>query len=830
MHTMKQATTATSSSSSSSSSVSSSGFVVQLREVLPCVIQDSFSDGLIPAAPENPVLHTFLMKIVSTLQHRTTLSPDYVVHEARRHYEVVLTLLVKHGCILPPGCKRSLLLHYVALYVSGVDELECLKCIHTFYTTLATCLEQTVSDSTSRFAVVPSSIQLFLYDVLLKTNKPMDTPVGSVYFLYNASVEDALQFIASRVYLRYALEQNQDTETHISVPSAWETNSLLWPQYLCDLLYPPKEEEEEDQVVVVVPTHENVQKTLKEEMEQFKRTQQQHTLFLEQEKEEAVAALKKEQQFRAHLLEDERAKAARSKQLFQLHIVQLEKDKMKAVEALKQEQMKTFSSSSSSSSSSNPEERDLKKQNANLQEQKQWLEDKLAFLESVQMENTFLKKIQREANASDDHLKTENTRLTEQLNEMKRQQASLSSSSETKSSSSSSTTEEVGSASESSSSSSESEDEEEEEEKEEPKVNKAQIELMKAAKAMDLVMKENRYLKEENRQLVEASRTTLTPDHREQRIQLEEAKSRSNMLEVVQQENRYLKEQLYQMKQQQQAELKAHQEAVTSFQVQQQQQKQQQQKQQQQQQQQQEIASKQRMDIEKQNNNNNNDQDDENDSNSSSSSSIERTQSKEKEYREHMEKEINIIRTKLEAEYQARLEERQEKRKHKKHKKQHEEEEEEEEEDTHEEHKNGNIILDSSSSSSKSTKNTAEKARLTKEKRSEIIAFINQHPDNYKAQKNNGLQLLWLTPLRALAKDIGRAMEEVIEELGLNWKVAIRNGDTSTAERAKQKKQMPEVLIITPESLHLLLAQKNYGEIFQSLKIIAIDEDGKILE
>ncbi len=91
------------------------------------------------------------------------------------------------------------------------------------------------------------------------------------------------------------------------------------------------------------------------------------------------------------------------------------------------------------------------------------------------------------------------------------------------------------------------------------------------------------------------------------------------------------------------------------------------------------------------------------------------------------------------------------------------------------------------------------------------------------------MQLLWLTPLRALAKDIGRAMEEVIEELGLNWKVAIRNGDTSTTERAKQKRQMPEVLIITPESLHLLLAQKGYGIIFQSLKIIAVDEWHEIL-
>lgn len=110
-----------------------------------------------------------------------------------------------------------------------------------------------------------------------------------------------------------------------------------------------------------------------------------------------------------------------------------------------------------------------------------------------------------------------------------------------------------------------------------------------------------------------------------------------------------------------------------------------------------------------------------------------------------------------------------------------------------------------------------------------IIDFINCHPANYKTKKNNGLQLLWITPLRALAKDIGRAMEEVITDLELAWKVGIRNGDTDINERAKQKRQMPEVLIITPESLHLLLAQKDYPTIFQSLKIIAVDEWHELL-
>ena len=105
-----------------------------------------------------------------------------------------------------------------------------------------------------------------------------------------------------------------------------------------------------------------------------------------------------------------------------------------------------------------------------------------------------------------------------------------------------------------------------------------------------------------------------------------------------------------------------------------------------------------------------------------------------------------------------------------------------------------------------------------------LINFINQHPTNYKTKKKNGLQLLWITPLRALGKDIARAMEEVIAELGLSWQIGIRNGDTDTSERQKQKRNMPEALIITPESLHLLLGQKDYEDIFSTLQIIAVDE------
>jgi ATP-dependent Lhr-like helicase len=98
-----------------------------------------------------------------------------------------------------------------------------------------------------------------------------------------------------------------------------------------------------------------------------------------------------------------------------------------------------------------------------------------------------------------------------------------------------------------------------------------------------------------------------------------------------------------------------------------------------------------------------------------------------------------------------------------------------------------------------------------------------------KTRANSGLKLLWITPLRSLAKDLARAMREVCLELDLDWQVGVRNGDTSQSDKLKQKKLMPEILIITPESMHLLLAQKNTIEHFTRLDCIVADEWHELL-
>jgi ATP-dependent Lhr-like helicase len=110
-----------------------------------------------------------------------------------------------------------------------------------------------------------------------------------------------------------------------------------------------------------------------------------------------------------------------------------------------------------------------------------------------------------------------------------------------------------------------------------------------------------------------------------------------------------------------------------------------------------------------------------------------------------------------------------------------------------------------------------------------IIRWINENPENYTQQQKNGLQLLWITPLRALAKDIEQAMQEVVDELDIPWQIQRRTGDVSSSVKQKQKRQMPEVLITTPESLHILLAQKGYPKRFKNLKTVVVDEWHELL-
>lgn len=105
-----------------------------------------------------------------------------------------------------------------------------------------------------------------------------------------------------------------------------------------------------------------------------------------------------------------------------------------------------------------------------------------------------------------------------------------------------------------------------------------------------------------------------------------------------------------------------------------------------------------------------------------------------------------------------------------------------------------------------------------------ILAYIQDHPDTWRKPQKNGLQIIWISPLRALAQDIAMAMQEVCQVIGLPWQVAVRNGDTDQKTKQAQKRNPPECLVTTPETLHILLAQKDNAKLFKDLKTIVVDE------
>src|SRR5262245_32219334 len=55
-----------------------------------------------------------------------------------------------------------------------------------------------------------------------------------------------------------------------------------------------------------------------------------------------------------------------------------------------------------------------------------------------------------------------------------------------------------------------------------------------------------------------------------------------------------------------------------------------------------------------------------------------------------------------------------------------------------------------------------------------LLEFIRDNP-RYKSQKNNGLQVIWVTPIRALSKEIELSANRAVDGLDLGWKVGVRS-------------------------------------------------------
>ncbi|TBU89026.1 ligase-associated DNA damage response DEXH box helicase [Phytopseudomonas dryadis] len=91
------------------------------------------------------------------------------------------------------------------------------------------------------------------------------------------------------------------------------------------------------------------------------------------------------------------------------------------------------------------------------------------------------------------------------------------------------------------------------------------------------------------------------------------------------------------------------------------------------------------------------------------------------------------------------------------------------------------------------------------------------------------LTVLWVTPMRALAADTERALQAPLSALEIPWSLGSRTGDTGSAERQRQARRLPSVLITTPESLTLLLTRSDAHSQFAALGMLVVDEWHELL-
>src|SRR5687767_7689726 len=106
--------------------------------------------------------------------------------------------------------------------------------------------------------------------------------------------------------------------------------------------------------------------------------------------------------------------------------------------------------------------------------------------------------------------------------------------------------------------------------------------------------------------------------------------------------------------------------------------------------------------------------------------------------------------------------------------------------------------------------------------------------DGLESPLPNAVQLLYISPLKALNNDIQRNLEGPLAELQQRFsaagdrfpeiRVAVRTGDTPASARARMLRKSPHILITTPESLHIMLTSPRSRTMFYGVRAVIVDE------
>ncbi len=94
--------------------------------------------------------------------------------------------------------------------------------------------------------------------------------------------------------------------------------------------------------------------------------------------------------------------------------------------------------------------------------------------------------------------------------------------------------------------------------------------------------------------------------------------------------------------------------------------------------------------------------------------------------------------------------------------------------------------------------------------------------DRIHAEKREGIAVIYITPLRALNRDMFKRMQRMCSDFGIS--IAVRHGDTKQSERSRQARMPSQVMITTPETLQSMLVTRSFSGQLANVVAVVVDE------